>query len=336
MASSKTLAKQEAARNELARRIEDISQPEFIARVICGALPELNGGGRAGWRLELIQNDGTGAATLAYELNANIKVFAKLYADDSGRHSYQVLKTLWDGGFGANSRFRVSEPLGFFPEQNMLLIRGAGGTPVAAAAGEQELAEGARIAASWLVELHRSAIRVGATRYPWALYHKLMHRLAKAAAAHPALVDELIEMSDRFETLTRGMPLHFVQTHGQFRHIHVFIKDEIVTVIDLDRSSPSDPAQDVAEFLHRMRTRRFKTSNGASRAQDATRSFLAEYGAANAGNLVNLGFYWAYHTLVSLWRFMKSSTPEDPDWQPMMEFYMAEFERAASYDPGKK
>jgi hypothetical protein len=323
MASARLLVKQANARDELARKIERITQPEFIRRHISEA------SGTDEPVVSLVQNDGTGAATLRYT-GEDASVFAKVYVDDSGAHSHAVLRTLWNDGFGGSSRYRVSEPLGFLPEENVLLVRGAGDVNVASAPDEAGLAEGAREAARWLARLHGSPIRVGRTRYPWEVYHKLMHRLSKAAAAHPDRVDDMLELYDRFESITRAFELRFVQAHGQYRHIHVFLEGPAVTVIDLDRSRPSDPAQDLGEFVHRMRTKRYKATRGASRAEEATTAFLGEYLAVLPENAANLPFYWGYHALVSMWKFMKSSTPADPKWRGLIDYYLSEFEYAVS------
>jgi len=338
MASQRLLSQQTAARDELAQRIEQVSRPEFIKRYVISTLSEYKDRGASAedCRISIVQNDGTGAATIQYDFDDSTRVFAKLYASDGtgaahGAHSFEVLSALWSDGCGRDSRYRVSEPLGFYPEFNMLLIRGADGALVAAAESDEELAQGSREAARWIAQMHMSAVRVGETRYPWECYHKLMHRLAKAAASNPEKVDDLIEMADRFEELARNVKPHFVQAHGQYRHIHVFVGDENVTVIDLDRSRPSDPAQDLGEYIHRMRTKKYKASGGESRAEEATEAFLEEYGAKLPGNLINLPYYWGYHNLVSLWRYMKSATTQDPKWDEMIEFYQSEFERAASF-----
>ena len=65
----------------------------------------------------------------------------------------------------------------------MLLIRGAEARSLPPRDG-QALAAGSREAARWLCRCIAQPTR-GPTRYPWEVYHKLMHRLAKAAAAHP-------------------------------------------------------------------------------------------------------------------------------------------------------
>ena len=339
MASQRLVAQQTAAREELALRIQEVSRPEFIREHVYGSLPEYRGRPVTpeACRVSVVQNDGTGAATIFYETGDGPRVYAKLYASDGtgaahGAHSYEVLSALWGDGCGPDSSYRVSEPLAFLPDYNALLIRGADGRLVADARDEAELAEGSAEAARWLMRMHRSPVRVGPVRYPWECYHKLMHRLAKAAAQNPGMVDEMIEMSDRFEAVAQRLKLNFVQAHGQFRHIHVFVGPECVTVIDLDRSRPSDPAQDLGEYVHRMRTKMYKATGGASRADAATAAFLGVYAEELPQNLANLPYYWGYHTLVSLWRYMKSSTPAESGWGRMLDFYKSEFECALAYN----
>ena len=335
MPSQKLLAQQAAARDDFADRIARITAPEFVAGPLRDALPESLGRSLdpATCRAHVVQNDGTGPATLFYDLNGSGRVFAKLYRDESGKHAYRILTTLWQDGFGETSRYRVAQPLAFVPDLNLLLARAAPGKELAAANTDDELVSGAREAARWLRQLHRSPVRLGAPRYPWEIYHKLLHRLAKAAATRPEQVETLLEQADRLEEKARSLQLQLVQAHGQFRHIHVFLADDAVTVIDLDRCRPGDPARDVGEYIHRMRTKRYKASGGSSRAEQATQALVEEYAAELPQNLVNLPFYWGYHNLVSLWRFMKGTPPDHPDYSRLVDFYLSEFEMALASRP---
>ena len=77
-----------------------------------------------------------------------------------------------------------------------------------------------------------------------------------------------------------------------------------------------------------MRTKRYKASRGKCRAEQATRVLLEEYRSELPGNLVNLPFYWGYHNLVSLWRFMKGMSPDHPDYSRLVDFYLSEFDTA--------
>jgi hypothetical protein len=330
MPTEKLLTQQAAARDDFAGRIARITTPEFVAGPLLGALPEFRGRRLEPeeCRAQLVQNDGTGPATLFYDVKGAGRVFAKLYRDESGHHAYQVLSTLWQDGFGEKSRYRVAQPLAFIPDLNLLLARAAPGKELASATTDEELVAGAGEAARWLLQLHRSPVRLGQPRYPWEVYHKLLHRLAKAAAARPGQVETLLEQADRLEDAARKLRLQLVQAHGQFRHIHVFLDQDAVTVIDLDRCRPGDPARDVGEYIHRMRTKRYKATGGKSRAEQATQALLEAYGAELPQNLLNLPFYWGYHNLVSLWRFMKGTSPDHPDYSRLVDFYLSEFETA--------
>jgi hypothetical protein len=333
MASSILLAQQAAARDDFQARIAAVTHPSFVKGRLATVLP--HGAGRDRCRGQVVQNDGTGPATVALDFEGGVRAYAKFYRDDSGEHCFRVLSTLWADGFGPRGRYRVAEPLAFFPDVNMLLLRAAPGVPLGEAVSDGHLTAGAIESARWLARLHQSSVRIGTPRYPWDVYHKLLHRLAKAAAAHPDRVDVLLDLADRLEGASRRLKLQLVQAHGQFRHIHVFIAADSVSVIDLDRSRPGDPARDVGEFIHRMRAKHYKATGGASRADAATSAFLEEYSRYAPKYLVNLPFYWGFHAVVSLWRFMKASTPQHPDWDRLTAFYLSEFDRALSFSAGE-
>ena len=168
MPTEKLLAQQAAARHDFDGRIARITTPEFVAGPLLGALPDLRDQrlDPVACRAHVVQNDGTGPATLFYDLNGAGRVFAKLYRDDSGKHAYQVLSALWSDGFGPTSRYRVAQPLAFMPDLNVMLARAAPGRELAAATTDEELVAGAREAARWLLQLHRSPVRLGEPRYP--------------------------------------------------------------------------------------------------------------------------------------------------------------------------
>lgn len=121
-------------------------------------------------------------------------------------------------------------------------------------------------------------------------------------------------MLDRLDALTRGtMDGILAQSHGQYRPIHVFLTEDIVTVIDLDRSAPADPARDVAEFLHRLRVGVYEVTGDIGRADRPCAAFLDAYRAAGRGDrLENLRFPWARYILHSLNRGVKTG---EADWR---------------------
>jgi hypothetical protein len=320
---------------ELSRRVEAVRRPEFLdARV----RPLLGADGRAGaWETRVVQLDGTGAATLEITLDRSQRVFAKLYPDDSGAHVYEKLKALRAAGFGAGERYQAVEPLGFLRECGMLLARAAEGPAVSTFIGTQPeaLRAGSREAGAWLAKLHTSPLRIGAPRslLDSGELLSLARRLAKTIRRQPRFLDLALEIIGVVEALAaethEGV---WVQSHGQYRPIHVFVGDAAITVIDLDRSRPCDPARDVAEFLHRLRMTHFWQTGSVAPAETATEEFLATYRKATGqpAYLANLRFHWARYIFHSLNRKLKGMDDNDAEADQTVAFYRSELERVVS------
>ena len=327
---------QQARRKEvLGERIAAISRRDSMQHYLGRVLSEFQGTSPDCDDVQavIIQNDGTGPATVEFKLAGAPKVFAKLYTDESGAHAYEVLHNLWHGGFGKSQGYQVPEPLCFVAEYQLLLMREARGETLASYLGRDggKALSGVQEAARWLRQLHSSPIRVGKVDQPWYMFLKLSDRLAKAAASHPQELKNLTAMLVRLgEFAERREAGEVVQGHGQFRPIHVFLNGATTTVIDVDRSVPADPARDLAEFIHRLRSTILRDAGAMEQAGLLTNAFLDEYAAHKPSRLGTLSFYWGFHILVSLCRHLKQLQADDPAWGPTLDFYTGEFEAAMS------
>lgn len=298
--------------------------------------------GGNGWAVRVIQLDSTGAATVEIRRPGGA-VFAKFFPPGTeGRAIYEKLLTLREsGGFGADSPYQVVEPVGFVPELDLLICREAQGPSVAdvLSRGDRDAGlEAVREAGRWLGRLHSTPLRIGA---PHSLIVSteilsVTRRLAKVAAERPDYVGEAVAMVERLEELALdtvdGLA---VQSHGQYRPIHVFLGargrgvpgvDFATTVIDLDRSRPADPARDTAEFLHRLRRQLLGAGRGEDAADEATAAFLDAYRAAVPDPeawTANLRFHWARYVFHSMNRKLKKGSGEDDE--RVVEAYRRDF-----------
>jgi aminoglycoside phosphotransferase (APT) family kinase protein len=310
---------------------------DFISNFVYptfGGSPSVSDNGLA-CTTTVVQNTGTGRLTLRYDFESGQTLYAKLYTDELGEHSYQVMKQLWDGGFNQSSRFQVPEPLTFLPEHNFVLMRGVPGYPLASALNGEapfDLIEGCREAARWLAAFHRSSVRVGELEPEWdsLKIFRICVRLLKAAAARPkerdVLLDHMHTLKARISECPAKGPV--AQTHGRFHHEHVFIHGNEISVIDLDRSRPTNPAKDVAEFVRVLRMSAFRSHPDMKKADEATDAFLDEYLAQVPEVAASLPYYWSAFLWLSLFGFMKKVGPEDPRRSPLMDFHLQEMERA--------
>lgn len=309
------------------RRCTEVQQPEFLDRVVRPHLPGATG---HAWETEVIQLDGSGAATVRISLGEHPSVYAKIFPFDDGPVVYQKLMDFRAAGFDADSRYQTVEPLGWYPEFDLLLCRGVPGTCLADMYDQPGWAEGAAEAGTWLGRFHTSGLKIGRPKSLLVTSEmvSLAKRAAKAVAAGPQHLDLALRMIAALDKLSYDTADGVqVQCHGQYRPIHVFIAESSVTVIDLDRSAPADPARDVAEFVQRMRSDVFDLNGSVAPAEGATRDFLDAYARAAGSDayLANFKFHYARHLVHRVNRLNKKG-PAEGQAIAEQEFFLAELD----------
>lgn len=322
-------------------RAAEVQTPEFLDRFVRPHLPAPAFGDGV-WETEVIQLDGSGAATVRVALDGCRPVFAKLFPGHDGPDVYRKLVAFQEVGFDPSHRYQTVEPLAWYGEEKLLLCRGAAGRCLDDFydEGEEAWRAGVAQAGAWLGRFHSSGLSIGTPKSLIVTSEllSLAKRLAKALVAHPEYLESALGKIARLHELslkTRDGLL--VQSHGQYRPIHVFLDGEAgtgaVTVIDLDRSAPADPARDVAEFLHRMHTDAFQRTGRPEPAEYATRDFLNAYADAAGSDefLANVAFHRARYITHSLSRLVKKGLMDDPEFG----FWNEQFEQVVSGRAGR-
>lgn len=323
------------SKDDLAQRVLALTTNEFVRERIVPSLFAWGLNGNADCSTAVLQNTGTGRLTLRYAFGPNV-VIAKVFSDHLGSQSFETTVHLWNSGFNRDSQYQVPEPIAFFPDVNLLLMRQVPGIPVAAALEpdrSHELVGGCCKAAQWLAELHRSSPLFGKveTEVQSLKLFRLVSRLVKAASMRREQLDMLRDLLDaisgRIFALSSRRTL--VQTHGRYHHDHVFVSNAATVVIDLDRCCPSDPAKDVAEFISVLRNASFIRGLDMADVEKATAAFLREYLAAVPEAAAAVGCYWAtavFHDLLS--GIKKCRAKGNRSWEERQHFYLTEINRA--------
>lgn len=286
---------------------------------------------RSTFRLTAYRRRQDGRVVAEYSFNGRSRVFAKLYPDAAEGHAvHRIQDVLWRQGFGPASPYRVPEPIGYLGEHGVLLMQPAGGNRFAGAEtrDREGVEEGARRAASWLVALHESPLRLGPGESVAQGAFRLAGRAMKAAACRPDLEDvfrrAIAELGRRCGTVAE--PRAQVQTHGRYHADHVFLAPQFVTVVDLDRAALADPAKDVGEFLHALRWEGAKRRWHNDAVEDACEAFLDEYVRHRPGVLSELAYYWSYSVLWALLGLAFRRRSGRTAWSARSEFLRAEFD----------
>ncbi|MBI4499373.1 MAG: hypothetical protein HY689_15915 [Chloroflexi bacterium] len=307
-----------------------LARPEFIAGRLLPALPPALRALADRPEVRQIDTEDPEKMTAVYRLADGTRLYAKVYQEEAaGQHCATVLRQLRDHGFADDAPYRVPEPLAYLTQERVLVMTEAQGVNLNDYLGTNSAAQraGMQEAARWLVRLHTAPIQVGTPAPYWEHFFKLARRTAKAVERRPAWAERVVDLLDRLAPLAQeaaDRPL--VQTHGQFRDLHLYLAPDGVTAIDFDRSRPADPSADLDEFVHRLRWKTFKHYH--DRPDELTGAFLEEYARlAPPGSLRNLSYYAAYRTLYSLIGLLRSRD-DDVTWEEEVAFHLDDYEAA--------
>jgi Phosphotransferase enzyme family len=314
-------------------------ESEFVARYIVPLVPELaRNWAQKDWGIEIVRAKASDRMTLRYSFGSSVEIYGKAYFDDSaGRDAYRSLAHFWLEGFAAGSGLEIPEPLGFIATGNLLLMRRAEGTPLSdlTTTGTMEKALlGARLASRWLVKYQAAEIPGLPEESPCEKIEvlKIADALAKLAAERPEYSTLLIDMLHELRAIApRGNSSpRPVMLHGQFRPAHVFVDGERLTVIDIEKLCLSDPAKDVARFVHVLKKSSLERGGNTECADRVAQELVAEYQRLSPLNLENLPYFRALLALKAFGKLLKSRKPEESVRRVVGEKYRAEFEAVTS------
>jgi aminoglycoside phosphotransferase (APT) family kinase protein len=324
---------QRSAKRELLRQRADlVLAPEFVDRHIAPLAAAVGGTRPTHWLAGIVQARGTGRATFRYNFGNGVVLYGKAYSDDLGARAYRMMQYLRATGSAADAETQVAEPIAFLDREKLLIMRRAAGVPLDRLTHSGSLSEticAARAAARWLAALHQTEIPFIEPEPPCdrVKIFKLADGLAKAAAAYPSQTPMLLDLLQRVRALAPAANGQLVPTHGQFTPANVFVERNRLTVIDMDRVVLSDPAKDVALFVHRVKTYLLRASGDSSRADAIANSFMEAYERCLPGRLTALPYYRALFLVKGFAKFAKDRPPGHQTRVPFERAYLRELDQ---------
>jgi len=199
-------------------------------------------GRRATLRLTVLARD---AATGRAEER---RFYVKVYNDEEGEQTHQVLQELWDKANAGDVDFTVGRPIAYLSERRTLIQEESPGVSLQEILlREEDATPVVRKAAKALAALH-----LGHMTTP------RRHRLQDEAAALerkgkllqqacPHLGSEIEETVGAIVAGLEEVPL--APTHGDLRPKHIFLDGDQIGLIDFDSFAESDPVRDVSRLL---------------------------------------------------------------------------------------
>jgi len=209
---------------------------------------------------------------------ATLRCFVKVYRNDHGEHTLELLKSLGERAERGATRYSVVRPVAYRKDLRTLVLEEAPGTALrqllreghdpagplritarAVAAFNQDDVGNAAVARSSLA-VQLEELRRGATIVEWARPELATHVRAITAAVVAGLEE------------VAPAPIH-----GDLKPDHVFLAGDRVIFIDLDSVVLGDPVRDPAHMFAYVAGRVGLDAMTAEQARAAARLFAAEY-----------------------------------------------------------
>ena len=210
------------------------------------------------------------------------RVVAKSRRGDGSRSAWERMRALWGSPLHSSEAVAIAEPLGLFPDPEVLIQRAVPGESKlldrlesAMFRDQPSSEESGRLGpvlsttARGLAEFHASGARV--PPYAWRdEMAELRGRAARLSEWVPGLDALLPAALDRLDRLAcAAPPQRAVASHGSFRPGQVMLHGDRVAFIDTDGCCRAEPALDVALFRASMKTNIIGSGDGEERAAAA-------------------------------------------------------------------
>ena len=202
--------------------------------------------------------------------------FIKIYRDEGGRKTYELLNRLYLRYASGEGGFSTVKPLAYFGDLRALILEGAPGQSLEDIVLRDNNTHAAILrSATALAAFHQSKISVTAHRST----EGTLSRAKKAARfiqwALPNIKGSVEGLIKKIEQKLQAVPP--CPTHLDMKVDHIFIDDQGLTFIDLDSFGLSDPVFDPASLFVRMEMLPNLSSVSKSKINTISQLFLEEY-----------------------------------------------------------
>ena len=210
-----------------------------------------------------------------------IEVVGKRYADGiEGARAFRAMRLLWESGFGADSRLRIPEPLGYFPDFKLLVqekVRGAL-MPTQIGRGNGSTHRYLTMAARWVAKLHSHDAIPGAVSPPEddeISIRKFVGCVGECFPRQAAPLEGIARALRHRRAFFKAPRPTLV--HGDFHPENIFVTRNGATVIDFDQFCLSDPARDLGYILAQMQATAYRQTGSFRAVAGEIKAFLDEY-----------------------------------------------------------
>jgi tRNA A-37 threonylcarbamoyl transferase component Bud32 len=176
--------------------------------------------------------------------------------DNRNADMHNLYQELWQGGFCKPHTLIVPQPLGYWSRQHLRLREKALGKVLKdwINHADADWTGPMRRVGAWIAKLHNSSIKVE-RKFSDETEKRLLHGWLEDLMASEALWiaherERIAEIMEELISRTSDIePGNVCVTHGDFHPENIFVRGNVITIIDFEQSAIADPASDLGYLL---------------------------------------------------------------------------------------
>ncbi len=234
-----------------------------------------------------------------------LAVYGKIQHSRRGQLTYDVMRCLWDLPARADGELVLAEPLGYYPEYDLLLQSALPGEEVKRES-DFFLAQ-CEAAGRAIAHFHNSGITGGPSHSIESEMDKLRERLEQFKMSSPQLYLMVRDLLTQVAAKAGRVPSEeLVPSHGDFKYNQFLFDGQRFGLLDVEYFTQAEPSFDLGKYCGHLAPSSPKDWSDTARANEGRRSFLDAYRSARPeyrGGRFSLyeSLSLATRTLVVMW-----------------------------------
>lgn len=205
-------------------------------------------------------------------------IYGKVQHSRRGAFTYDVMKALWDLPARESGELLVSEPLGYYPDLDLILQSEVPGDEVLGDRHSELFKQESEVAGRVIAHIHNSGITLGTPHSAYVEINRLRDRLEQFKMSSPkvyfALRDLLKQITAAAERIPEEKP---VPSHGDYKYNQFLYDGNAFGLIDVEFFVQAEPSFDLGKYCGHINPSVPKDWTDTVASDEARRIFLDAY-----------------------------------------------------------
>jgi hypothetical protein len=207
-----------------------------------------------------------------------LSIYGKIQHSRRGQLTYDVMRALWDLPARSNGELILAEPLGYYPQFDLLLQSELPGEDVKGDRHSDVFMDQCEAAGRTIAHIHNSGIKVGAPHSAAAEIDRLWNRLEEFKMSGPKLYFLLRDLLKQIRARDDKIPAEEpVPSHGDFKYNQFLYDGTNFALIDVEYFVQAEPSFDLGKYCGHLAPSMPKHWSDSAQANEGRRAFLDAY-----------------------------------------------------------